>query len=245
MRHESRGKLLLPTFLLVITSSHLAISSYFKAFNPLEKPPVINSVKEYRRSINVDSGKQMVLLQLAIPQLVLDLRYATEYNFTKEQIYPSTAAFLRRDAADKLKKVQEDLMSHGLSLKVFDAYRPYSATVKLWNLVHDERYAASPINGSGHNRGAAVDLTIVKISSNEELEMPTGFDDFTEKAHHDYMKLSKEAIANRKLLRSVMEKNGFVALETEWWHYSLPDASRKYELLDLSFDKLKKLANHN
>ncbi len=129
----------------------------------------------------------------------------------------------------------------GIGLKFFDAYRPYSVTKKMWQVVPDARYAANPAKGSGHNRGAAVDVTLINLKTKEELTMPTGFDDFTEKAHHNYLNLPTQVIANRKLLKSTMEKYGFAALETEWWHYSIPNAASKFELLDLSFNQIKKL----
>jgi D-alanyl-D-alanine dipeptidase len=98
---------------------------------------------------------------------------------------------------------------------------------------------ADPRKGSGHNRGIAVDLTIIDIRTKQELTMPTGFDNFTDSAHHDFMNLPEEAIKNRKRLKEIMEKYGFLPFSTEWWHYSLPDPE-KYEVLDLSFKALKK-----
>ncbi len=111
----------------------------------------------------------------------------------------------------------------------------------MWEVVPDARYAANPAKGSGHNRGAAVDVTLINLQTKEELTMPTGFDDFTEKAHHNYLNLPTQVIVNRELLKSTMEKFGFSALETEWWHYSIPNAANKFELLDLSFNQIKKL----
>ena len=103
----------------------------------------------------------------------------------------------------------------------------------------DERYVAHPAKGSGHNRGIAVDLTIIKLSTGKELEMGTGFDNFSDTAHHTFTALSAEILQNRNLLRNLMEKYGFKIYPEEWWHYSLPDAA-KYEILDLEFKKLKK-----
>lgn len=232
IRHENRVNFLFHTFLIVISSSHLACSQVFKATQHAKKPSVINNVAVYKNSIYSDTSKQLVSLQLFVKQLVIDLKYGTKNNFTGRVLYKNPRAYLRLEAANSLKKINEELALSGLGIKVFDAYRPYSVTKIMWNLVHDERYAANPAKGSGHNRGASVDLTLVKISTGEELPMPTAFDDFTEKAHHNYMQLSQEVIENRKLLRNVMEKYGFVALETEWWHYSLPNSARRFELLD-------------
>ena len=160
----------------------------------------------------------------------------------KRQMYnpPAATSFLRAPAADALAKVQAELAVAGLGLKIFDAYRPYSVTVRFWELVKDERYVANPAKGSGHNRGIAVDLTIIQLKDGSELSMGTGFDNFSDTAHHSFSQLPEDALKNRKLLRSAMEKFGFKALETEWWHYFIPETSR-FELLDLSFRQLQQL----
>jgi D-alanyl-D-alanine dipeptidase len=104
----------------------------------------------------------------------------------------------------------------------------------MWELVHDERYVANPANGSGHNRGISVDLTIVDLVSGRELDMGTGFDNFTDSAHHSFASLPASVLRNRRLLKATMEKYGFKALETEWWHYSWPNDHR-YDVLDIGF----------
>ena len=135
--------------------------------------------------------------------------------------------------------MQLKLNEMGLGLKIFDAYRPYAVTEKFWELVHDERYVANPANGSGHNRGTSLDLTIIYLENGQELNMGTDFDNFTDTAHHSFTNLPESILQNRMLLKSLMEQNGFKALETEWWHYSLPN-SKQYELLNLSFKKLSR-----
>ena len=115
----------------------------------------------------------------------------------------------------------------------------YSVTEKFWELVHDERYVANPAKGSGHNRGIAVDLTIINLKTGKELDMGTGFDNFSDTAHHAFTKLSEEVLQNRDLLKSTMEKFGFKALDTEWWHYFLANGN-KFEILDIDFKKQKK-----
>ena len=109
----------------------------------------------------------------------------------------------------------------------------------MWELIGDERYVANPAKGSGHNRGLAVDLTLIK--DGKEVNMGTGFDHFTDTAHHSFKALPADVIKHRQLLRSTMEKHGFRALETEWWHYSWPN-EKNYQVLDLSFRKLRKAA---
>ena len=178
----------------------------------------------------------LVDVQKRIPGVVLDIRYATTNNFTGKQIYPSARCYLRKQTADKLAMVQQELKSQGLGLKLFDGYRPLSAQRKLWEIVPDSRYIADPAKGSKNNRGAAVDLTLVD-KNGKELAMPTPYDDFTEKAHWNYQNLPQEAIRNRTLLRQIMEKHGFKGISTEWWHFD--DRNwEQYEILDLDFDKI-------
>jgi D-alanyl-D-alanine dipeptidase len=199
----------------------------------------IKSIDSYRITVTNDSLKKMTNLQSAVPGILLDLRYASVNNFMGKRMYrkKTNYSFLRLPAANALAHVQKELNTMGYGLKVFDAYRPYSVTEKFWELIHDERYVANPSKGSGHNRGIAVDLTIIDMKTKQELKMPTGFDNFTDSAHHDFMNLPEYILKNRKLLKETMEKHGFIAFQTEWWHYSLPNPE-KFEVLDLSFKDL-------
>lgn len=200
---------------------------------------VIHTREAYKKNIAHQQGFEMLDIKTVIKNLVIEPRYADTNNFTHAKLYPPiTTTYLRRNAANKLKAVQQELNQRGLGLKIFDAYRPYSVTVRMWKLVQDERYAADPKKGSGHNRGIAVDLTIIHLQTKKELNMGTDFDNFTDSAHHDFTALTTEVLQNRRLLKDLMEKHGFASLETEWWHYALPDAA-KYEILDLSFEEIK------
>lgn len=201
---------------------------------------VVKSIETYHKTIANDSLKTMTNLQSLIPNIELDLRYATKNNFMGRRMYPKKTnyTFLRAPAAYALLLVQKDLNAMGFGLKIFDAYRPYSVTEKFWELVHDDRYVANPTKGSGHNRGIAIDLTIIDLKNNRELKMPTGFDNFTDSAHQDFMSLPENALKNRELLKTTMMKYGFLPFATEWWHFSLPNPE-KYEVLDLSFRDLK------
>ncbi len=205
------------------------------------RPAVTDKYDVYKQQVAKDSFKKMIELKTAVPGIVYDLRYATKNNFMHRLMYPAgtNITFLRLPAAIALQKVQKELNQMGMGLKVFDAYRPYSVTVKFWELVKDERYVANPSRGSGHNRGTTVDLTIFNLDSRTALNMGTDFDNFSDTAHHSFTKLSEEILQNRMLLKSTMEKYGFRAYNEEWWHYSLADAS-KFELLDLDFKKLNK-----
>lgn len=205
-----------------------------------KRPSVTRKSHVYNRQVRDDPNKQMVELKGLDPSFVYDLRYATTNNFMRRLMYPSSTrvTFLRRPAADSLLQALHELKGKGIGIKIFDAYRPYAVTVKFWELVHDERYVANPTRGSGHNRGTAVDLTLIYLKDNTELNMGTGFDNFTDTAHHSFTGLSPEILENRKLLRSTMEKYGFRAFGTEWWHYYLSNQAQ-YEVLDLPFRKLK------
>jgi zinc D-Ala-D-Ala dipeptidase len=198
---------------------------------------VILHKKQYGELVAVDTNQKMIHLPHWMPNLLIDLRYASNNNFTKSTIYSAYAgAYLRLPAARALQAVQNELNQQGLGLKIFDAYRPYAATKLMWNLVRDDRYTASPATGSGHNRGAAVDLTLVDLRTGLELPMPTGFDSFNDSAHHSFMNLPANVLQNRNLLKNIMEKHGFVALETEWWHYSLPNAKDRFMLMNIDFE---------
>lgn len=204
---------------------------------------VITELAQLEKTVKLTPSKAMIDLKKFIPGLVLEVRYATTNNFMNEKLYPAIrTTYLRRAAAKKLTTVQMELKKTGHGLKIFDAYRPYSVTEKLWEPVQDERYAADPRKGSCDNRGIAVDLTIITLADKKELNMGTGFDNFSDTAHHAFKNLPEKILQNRTLLKTTMEKYGFIALDTEWWHYYLPNAE-EYELMDISFKKLASLKN--
>lgn len=182
----------------------------------------------------------LVELKSFVPNIRYALMYATNKNFTGKRIYPESTnnTYLVKDAADALTKVAQELEKIGMGILVWDAYRPHAATVKFWKLIHDERYVANPVKGSGHNRGIAIDMTLYNLSTGDLIEMPTGFDNFSDTAHHDFMSLNKEKIKNRAFLKSMMEKNGFQSFQTEWWHYSWPN-NKDYKILDVPFKRIK------
>lgn len=201
---------------------------------------VITDFKTYRNSVSINPSLEMIELQHIIPTIKYELHYATKNNFTKVRLYPRSLkkTYLRKKPAYALTDAAVELATMGIGFKVWDAYRPYSVTQKFWTLIHDERYVANPAKGSGHNKGIAIDLTLIDLNTGKELNMPTKFDDFSEKAHHGFKDIDAEQLKNRELLKNTMEKHGFLKLQTEWWHYYWPNGN-EYDVLDLSFTKLK------
>jgi len=202
---------------------------------------LILTIFSYSQTKQNPQNIDFVELKTVNSNIVLDIRYATENNFIKKPVYPSARCFTLKIVAQKLDSIQTELESMGLGLKIYDGYRPLSVQKMMWEILPDSRYVANPKYGSRHNRGAAVDVTLVD-SNGVELEMPTGFDDFTEKASHAYDKLPDEAIKNRGILKTMMEKYGFKPIKSEWWHYDLKNYT-DFPVVDYSFDKIDKINN--
>lgn len=168
----------------------------------------------------------MVNLKEYIPSLHIDMRYAGENNIVGRPIYNSPHAYLRLGTAKKLKKAQEEFLSCGYSLKIWDAYRPPQAQFELWQEYPDARFLVNPhIRPSLHSHGIAVDVTLVD-KHGSELDMPSGFDDFTAKADRDYSDVGEEQANNAQLLEMIMNENGFDSIFYEWWHFI--DSDRAY-----------------
>jgi len=183
---------------------------------------------------NVDPRE---MVDLATTGVALDLRYATTNNFMHERLYPVAKAYLRAPVAAALADAERELAAEGLGLKIWDAYRPYSVTVKMWEPIKNPDFVADPKKGSRHNRGAAVDLTLIDLKTGKELAMPTGYDSFTPRSRNDFNDLPAEVLANRAKLRDVMTRHGFEPLPSEWWHYDFKGWER-FELLDVPLEKL-------
>ena len=216
----------------VLTASQI----YAQKANPFGLA-VINNVEDYKRSVSENPDKQLVELKKFIPSLKLDIRYATKNNFAKEAVYKQARAFARLPVAKALKSVQADLKKSGLGLKIFDGYRPYSVTVKFFDIASDKSFVANPKDGSRHNRGCAMDLTIINLKTGKDLPMPTPYDSFAAAASSDYKDLPADVIKNRDLLITVMQRNGFRVLDNEWWHFDF-NGWKNYELMDIGFEEL-------
>lgn len=229
------------SFKIIIFVASCAIASFFLVPACGQSLKVVHNKNEYRQQVMGDSNLAFVELKSMIPNLQYDIRYATTHNFTGRQLYQKgSETFLRRPAALALQQVQIALASRGLALKIWDAYRPYAATQLMWNLIGDERYVANPAKGSGHNRGLAVDVTLIDVQTGKELDMGTPYDHFSDTAHHSFSGLPPQVLQNRQLLKQVMEAAGFNALATEWWHYAWPN-NRGYDVMNLSFKQLSQL----
>lgn len=155
-----------------------------------------------------------------IPDILVDLKYATEDNFTGQTIYTFTDAYLRYGTIEKLKLAQEAVKEYGMCLKIWDGYRPVSAQFKLWEICPDSTYVANPNRGySSHSRGNTIDITLV-YADGAEVEMPTGFDDFSAHADRDYRDCTRAAAEHALLLENIMKNVGFQPYFGEWWHFS-------------------------
>lgn len=226
MRRAAR--FLLPVAFLAAACSTAAIDI---PLNP-HGLPVVGDARLYRAIVERDPGQVLVPIQQVAPGVTLDIRYATAANFMNEPLYSRAVALLRCGPALALAAVQKDLAPRGLGLKVFDGYRPYSVTERMWERWRNPDFVADPARGSRHNRGAAVDVTLVELPSGRELPMPTPYDDFTPAASSSWPDVSDEVRGNRESLRQAMESRGFVVLPSEWWHFDFA-GWEKYDLLDL------------
>ena len=163
------------------------------------------------------------------PDFVYELKYATPDNFLKQAVYDCGECYLRKSTAEALVKANEAFKQLGYRIKLFDCYRPLSVQKKMWKILPGTHYVANPAKGSKHNRGAAVDLTLVDAQG-KELNMGTPFDFFGKEAHHTYTEHPKEVLENRKLLKETLDKFNFKSIYSEWWHYEYrPEMQSKVE----------------
>lgn len=169
----------------------------------------------------------------------LDIKYARKDNFVGRPVYDEARAFLQKDAAEALVRVHQKLKEHNLGLVIFDGYRPWSVTKLFWEVVREDqkKFVANPEYGSKHNRGCAVDLSIFDIETGKELEMPSEFDEFNEKASPDYKGGTEKERENRDMLRRMMEAEGFTVNPKEWWHFDYK-TWEDHEIYDIQFSEI-------
>jgi D-alanyl-D-alanine dipeptidase len=159
-------------------------------------------------------------------EFVYDIKYATDDNFLKQKVYDCPECYLRLNTAKAIIKANEDFKQMGFRLKIFDCYRPHDVQKKMWAILPGTHYVANPKRGSIHNRGGAVDVTLVDNQGNE-LDMGTPFDYFGKEAHHTYTKHSNTIQNNRNILKNTLKKHGFKSIYSEWWHYEILGARQE------------------
>jgi D-alanyl-D-alanine dipeptidase len=181
----------------------------------------------------------LVELQSLEPGIRYDIRYASTNNFMQAVFYQSAHAFMQRPAAEAVARVHQKLAEHGYGLLVHDAYRPWFVTKMFWDATPEAQkdFVANPANGSRHNRGAAVDLTLYDLKTGEPVEMPSGYDEFSERSYTEYIGGTSAQRWRRELLRSLMEAEGFGIYQYEWWHFDHNDWQR-YPILNKTFEEL-------
>ncbi|MBB6237329.1 D-alanyl-D-alanine dipeptidase [Pedobacter sp. AK013] len=204
---------------------------------PKKKLVVVSSYNQYLTSIKTNSDNELIEIKKAIPNIKLDIRYATNNNFMQQVMYKQARAFARKPVVESLKKIQKELNKKGYGLKIFDGYRPYAVTVEFYKKASDKNFVANPSKGSKHNRGCAVDLTLIDLKTGKEITMPTPYDSFLAAAAAKYKNVSPEAKKNRDFLIAIMGKYQMNVLENEWWHYDF-SGWKKFDLMDIPFEKL-------
>lgn len=168
----------------------------------------------------VVSDTTFVNLKEYSSDFILDMKYATTDNFLKTKVYDCASCFLRLKTVQYLIEANTKAMKKGYKIKLLDCYRPLDVQKKMWAIVPDANYVANPAKGSIHNRGGAVDITLVD-QAGVELDMGTTFDFFGPESSHDYREFSREILKNRRLLKKIMTRNHFESFDSEWWHYNL------------------------
>lgn len=195
------------------------------------------------QNLTAQTDADLVNISTLDSTIIVDIKYATADNFMGDTLYSANICILRRAVAERLVKVQQSLREQGFGLKIWDGYRPLSVQQKMWEKMPDPKYVANPQYGSNHNRGAAVDVTLVDSLGNE-VEMPTEFDDFSDEAASGYPYGSKKALKNREILQRAMRAQGFTTIKSEWWHFNDCDV-KKYPVLDIPLEKFETISPRN
>jgi zinc D-Ala-D-Ala dipeptidase len=195
------------------------------------KPPIERG--DFRPSDLVDLAK-------LDPHIKLEIRYATTDNFLSTPVYSSARAFMQRPAAEAPLRAYRDLATQGYGLLIFDAYRPWYVTKMFWDATPPDKhqFVADPSQGSRHNRGCAVDLTIYELSTGKEVPMTGVYDEMSERSYPTYTGGTPEQRVHRDLLRAAMEKQGFTVYEAEWWHFDYKDWPH-YAIQNIQFEQIR------
>ncbi|MDF3820273.1 M15 family metallopeptidase [Leptospira sp. 96542] len=228
-------KFIYSKFVLLFLSFGISINFLF-AQKKSDKLIVLDKLA-YEQTIQRDPNRELINLE-TIPDIVLSIKYATPNNFTGQVIYGQARAYARKPLANALKKAQMEFLKLGYTIQIFDAYRPYRATVLFYEIIKDTRYVASPKTGSKHNKGCAIDLTLVDKNTKQELKMPTDYDAFQKAAWANAPVSDPEAKKNRQTLIQVLSQFGFRVNQSEWWHFDFLECPN-YEVLDIPFEELE------
>jgi len=224
--------------LVVIVSLVIStlVAPHAAAFLAQDGPPKESGV--FRKA-------QLTELILLDPNVHLDIRYATSNNLTGRPVYDEPRAFLQRPAAKALVRAHRALIKKGYGLLIFDGYRPWSVTKIFWDVTPPDKheFVANPAEGSKHNRGCAVDLSLYDLKTGREVEMPSAYDEMSKRSYPTYEGGTVAQRSARDLLRAAMEKEGFNVYPTEWWHFDYKDW-KKYPILNLSFGEIKARRKH-
>lgn len=197
----------------------LILNLYPKIYAINVEKDSIKTVKKPQKEKKIEKiTDEFVNIKDISSDFVLDIKYATSDNFLKQSVYDCPECYLKKEVAKALSKANEVFKKSGYKIKIFDCYRPLAVQKKMWNILPGTNYVANPKKGSKHNKGIAVDITLVDAQGNE-VDMGTPFDSFSEKSHHSYQKLPKEVLQHRKLLKDVMKQHNFKSIFSEWWHY--------------------------
>ncbi len=204
--------------LLICFASSLTLLSCKSTYLDAKKSPVLLDINKET------DDNAFVNLKNYSNDFVFDMKYATSDNFLKEKVYPCDECFLRVKTVKSLLEANKAFLDKGYKIKLYDCYRPIAIQKQMWKIVPNPTYVANPKKGSIHNKGGAVDITLVDSDGNE-LNMGTKFDFFGEEASHNYLNLTPEILSNRKFLKEIMLQHNFKSFDSEWWHYNLNNSS--------------------
>lgn len=195
------------------------------------------------QDLEVLKKPDLVELSILDDTIQFDIRYASDRNFMGTPFYESQRAYLQMPVAASLLAAHRELSAKGLGLLVYDAYRPWFVTKMFWEATpaNLRDFVADPDKGSRHNRGAAVDLTLYDLSSGRPLEMPSGYDEFSERAHPEFLGGTAKERENRDLLIATMRRHGFEVYQSEWWHFDFR-GWEQFPILNLTFEELDQQA---
>jgi D-alanyl-D-alanine dipeptidase len=198
----------------------------------IQSPDTVKAIDQKKSFVSVPDTDFVVMNNYA-RNFVYDMKYATADNFLKKAVYACDQCLVRKEVADALQEVNDFLANRGLRIKFYDCYRPLEVQKQMWKIYPDSRYVGNPnTTGSVHNKGCAVDISLVDLEG-KELDMGTAFDHFGKESHHAYSNLPDTVLSNRKLLKETMEAHGFGSITSEWWHYNFKSA-KKYSLSNFS-----------